>query len=593
MVQQSNIASSVDGDRSLNLDLNTADATSVVRAALESCKDGSIFRLTKGEYHFWPAHAFEKYYYISNNRHSLKRVAFPIIGKKNITIDGGGSHFIFHGEIIPFVIEHSENITLKNFSVDWHRPFYSQGVITEVDNNGLVLKIDREKYPYHIENGQMIFDGEGWSHTFNEGVFEMDPKTGGPAYLSGDSMGGYIAPDKFHARQISSTSARLDAPFKRRATVGNVLLLRHYPRLCPGIHLKQSKGICIEQVELNHAGGMGVIAQFCENIHLKNSIVRPAPGTGRLFSVTVDATHFVNCRGLIRIEACFFSNQMDDPANIHGTNTRIKKQLDDYSLITELVHPEQHGVEIAFPGDTLGFAHNDDLLTYAAATVKRVEPVDPQYSKIVFEEKLPAALRPSDVLDNQSWTADVHISGCTSCNNRARGYLLSTPGEIVLENNRISAAGSAVKISGDANYWFESGAVRDVIIRSNEFGDCCYGPIEWGRAVIDIDPEISNPWKNSECFHHNIRIENNTFRTFDTGILYARSVDGLAFRNNIVERTDTYCPTRRMGAMLTLDACRNIQIENNSIEPAIAEPLVAIHAKYTDLHQNGKQGSLD
>jgi len=63
------------------------DIVQEVSAALVRCKDGDVLRFEPGEYHFWPEQAFEKYYYISNNRHGLKRVAFPIIGKKNITID--------------------------------------------------------------------------------------------------------------------------------------------------------------------------------------------------------------------------------------------------------------------------------------------------------------------------------------------------------------------------------------------------------------------------------------------------------------------------------------------------------------------------
>ena len=131
-----------------------------VLKALESSHGGEVLRFEKGEYHFHPDQAFEKYYYISNNRHGMKRVAFPMIGKKNITIDGDGSRFIFHGEIIPFVVENSENITLKNFSVDWERPFYSEGVITAADETGVTLQIDRGKYPYHFENRKALFKNQ-------------------------------------------------------------------------------------------------------------------------------------------------------------------------------------------------------------------------------------------------------------------------------------------------------------------------------------------------------------------------------------------------------------------------------------------------
>ena len=74
---------------------------------LENCPDGATikFQPLEKEVHIDPFgfQCLENYYYISNNRHGLKRVPFPIIGKKNITFDGGGSNFIFHGEIMPFV----------------------------------------------------------------------------------------------------------------------------------------------------------------------------------------------------------------------------------------------------------------------------------------------------------------------------------------------------------------------------------------------------------------------------------------------------------------------------------------------------------
>lgn len=546
--------------------------------ALGNCSADTVIRFEKGEYHFWPESAFEKYYYISNNRHGLKRVAFPIVGKKNLIIDGGGSAFIFHGEIIPFVVEGSENITLKNFSVDWERPFYSQGVIIESGFASVTLKIDRVRYPYHFENEEMIFDGEGWSRGFSEGVFEIDSDTGGPAYLSGDAMGLGITKD-LGAEAAGDGIVRFNKKFPQVPKVGNILLLRHYRRCCPGIHLTLSKDTLLENVILHHAGGMGVIAQFCENVTL--NACKVTPSEGRNFSVTVDATHFVNCRGRITLKDCLFEGQLDDPCNVHGINTRVKEVIGRQAVITELVHHEQHGVEIGFPGDRINICNNETLLNYADNTITKVERIDAQYSKITMKNDLPDTLRPGHVLENMSWIPDFYVTGCTCRNNRARGYLISTPGKVVIENNRIASSGAAIKISGDANYWFESGAVRDVLIRSNEFGDCCYGPKQWGRAVIDIDPEIGVLGKNLECFHRNIRIEKNLFFTFDVGILFARSVDGILFTDNTIRRTENYPVTYRMRELLTFEACRNIQVLNNNIDEAISEPLLE------SIHENG------
>jgi len=547
------------------------DMTPAVSQALEQCSNGGTVRFEKGEYHFYPDQAFEKYYYISNNRHGLKRVAFPVIGKKNFTIDGGGSRFIFHGEIIPFVVEDSSGITMKNFSVDWERPFYSQGIITAADEPGVTLEIDRVLYPYHFKDGKIIFEGEGWARSFSEGVFEIDPQTGGPAYLSGDAMGLGVTKD-LGVEEIADGVIRFNKKFPHVPRVGNILLLRHYRRCCPGIHLKLSKDTRLENITLHHAGGMGVIGQFCENVTVKNCRVTPAEG--RHFSVTVDATHFVNCRGEIRLEGCLFEGQLDDPCNVHGINTRINGIVDRRTVVTELVHHEQHGVEIGFSGDRMNFSDNKTLLSYAANTIKSIERLDERVSRIVFAEDLPAGLCAGHVLENMSWTAGLTVTGCTCRNNRARGYLISTPGKVIVENNRIESSGAGIKISGDANHWFESGAVRDVLIRNNEFGDCCYGPQQWGRAVIDIDPEMESPETLPACFHRNIRIENNRFFTFDTGILYARSVDGITFAGNTVRRTGSYPPTRRMSRLLTFEACRNIQVRNNNVDRAISEPLM-------------------
>jgi hypothetical protein len=44
---------------------------------------------------------------------------------------------------------------------------------------------------------------------------------------------------------------------------------------------------------------------------------------------------------------------------------------------------------------------------------------------------------------------------------------------VLIENNRFPSSGSAILIAGDANAWYESGAVRDVTIRGHVFGESC------------------------------------------------------------------------------------------------------------------------
>jgi len=54
---------------------------------------------------------------------------------------------------------------------------------------------------------------------------------------------------------------------------------------------------------------------------------------------------------------------------------------------------------------------------------------------------------------------------------------------------------------------------------------------QFTSAIISIYPEIPDLDGQKKYFHSGIRIENNEFETFDIPILYAKSVDGLTFKN--------------------------------------------------------------
>ena len=86
-----------------------SDTTPCVRAALEQIREGNVDKLIfpPGRYDFWPDQAEEQYLFISNNDEGLKRIAFMLTGVKDLEIDGGGATFVFHGRMMPFLIENS------------------------------------------------------------------------------------------------------------------------------------------------------------------------------------------------------------------------------------------------------------------------------------------------------------------------------------------------------------------------------------------------------------------------------------------------------------------------------------------------------
>jgi len=122
-----------------------------------------------------------------------------------------------------------------------------------------------------------------------------------------------------------------------------------------------------------------------------------------------------------------------------------------------------------------------------------------------------------------------------------------------------------ILIAGDANYWYESGAVGDVTIRGNVLGEACLSsPYQFGEGIISIDPEIPKP-DPAFPFHRNIRIENNEFHPSDYPVLYAKSVDGLTFSGNRLIRSRHFEPVHARKTTLTFEACRRVRVERNQL----------------------------
>lgn len=539
------------------------DATLAVFEALQACKGvpGAELLFPPGRYHFRPELAVERHLYITNHdQGGTRKIAFDLRGFSGLTIDGQGSEFWFHGSIIPFAIDRSERVELKRFAIDWQRPMFDQGTVVGAGPDSFDVRL-REGTPYEAADGKLYFEYGGrilpvW------GLHDIDPVTMAHAYQSGDRIS-WSSFEKLRIDEIGAGLLRVSGRPRHIPKIGNRIGMRFGRRQHPAFFIRNSSGVRLERVAVYHAPGMALVAQRSADIHLREFDVRLRPGSDRVFSATADATHFTNCRGSIVMEHCLFENQLDDPCNVHGIYAQVAERAADDALLVRLMEPMTKGVEIAGPGDRLRLVRRDSLLAYGEAVAAGAFRLNADYQLIRFRERLPEQLRAGDVVENATWNPDLTVRHCTARANRARGFLVTTPGRVLLEHNTISAPGAAVKISGDASSWYESGAVNDVTIRHNRFLSSNYCCPDWGKAVIDIDPEIADPEAHGECYHRNIRIESNVFETFDIGLVYGRSVDGFTFRDNRIVRTGDYPMHRYMRHAIQLNAVRNVDISDN------------------------------
>ena len=444
---------------------------------------------------------------------------------------------------------------MSGISIDWERPFHSEGRIAEIGDGWLDLEFS-EEFPYKIQGNHLVFTGESGEEYRFSNLLEFDPNRHETAFQARDNYG---IENRHEATEIQPGRVRLTALLSSAPTLGNVLVFGSDHRKYPGIFISGSQHIEIEDVTLHHSGGMGIIAQLTTDVAVRHVQVTPPPGKGRLTSLTADATHFVGCRGKIEITDCLFENQMDDPVNIHGIYARISTRVSDRTLEIALMHVEQQGIDLFAPGDTAELVTAETLTTYHAGIIESVRRLNKEVSVLTFAEDLPAQIKAGDVAVCRDANPDVTIRGCTSRGNRARGFLLSTSGQVLVENNTFHTPGAAILIAGDANYWFESGPVRDVSIKNNHFDNCNYGV--WGRACIDICPEIAPEYRPGTIYHRNIRVENNTFDIFDPRLVAAQCVGGLTFTGNTIRPSTVYPAPDAGGEAFAVTDCADVVIQ--------------------------------
>jgi len=549
-----------------------SDTTPSVRAALEAVRSGKATKISfsAGRYVFWPERASEQYLFVSNNDEGLKRIAFPLNGVDGLEIDGGGATFVFHGSTVPFLLADSNDITLSNFSVDFSRPFHSEGQLLKITPNHVDLEFS-EEFPHEIRNGVLVFTGgkkaSGPATTVTSGealypygsLLAFDPVKRETAFMAKDR---YRVGEGIAAERIADNQVRIKIP-NISAEQGDILVFSPKNRDVPGVVISDSSGVHLSKITIHHCGGMGVIAQRSSDLFIEKLQVTPPPGGKRIVSTTADATHFVNCKGRIEMIDCLFEQQKDDATNVHGLYAKITRIFSPNRFEVTMVHPQQAGVDFIKAGTRLELNDGPSLQEEGFARVKSVERINKQRTIVEIEESLPESVTVGDsVADAEANTADVLIRNCVIRGNRARGILLGSRGKIVVEGNTFHTPGAAILFEGDSRFWFEQAGVRDVVIRDNTFDNCNFGV--WGTGCIQVGSGIADEFKSSSRYNRNIRIENNLFRVFSPlPLLSIYSVDGLTFVGNRLEKTKAYpVPEGKEGKLFMITDSDNVKVED-------------------------------
>ena len=553
------------------------NASPVVRKAIAKikaeCRNGEevVLRFPVGRYNFHENGSDVREYYISNHdQDNPKKVGIALEDMKNLTIDGQGSEFVFYGRMIPVSLLRSENCVLKNFSIDFEQPHIAQVQVIENDPEKGITFEPASWVDYRISKDS-VFEGlgEGWTMRYSWGI-AFDGKTKHVVYNTSDigcpTKGAFeVAP-----RRICSPKWK-DA----RLVPGTVVAMRGWGRPTPGIFMSHDINTSLLNVKVHYAEGMGLLAQLCEDITLDGfGVCLKGDNDPRYFTTQADATHFSGCKGKIISKNGLYEGMMDDAINVHGTYLKVIKRVDDHTLIGRYMHDQSWGFEWGRPGDDVQFVRSETMeLIGNQNQITAIRPYDKneisgaREFSITFKDPIDPTINEKSGfgIENLTWTPEVLFAGNTIRNNRARGTLFSTPKKTVVEANLFDhTSGTAILLCGDCNGWFETGACRDVTIRRNRFINALTNMFQFTNAIISIYPEIPNLKDQQKYFHGGkdggIVIENNEFDTFDAPILYAKSVDGLIFRNNVIKTNTEFKPFHWNKNRFLLERVTNVKI---------------------------------
>ncbi|MEN0054353.1 MAG: right-handed parallel beta-helix repeat-containing protein [Mucilaginibacter sp.] len=501
-----------------------------------------------GTYNFFPDGAFKKQFHITNTNdvpYGLKAVALYINNSSFVSIKADGAKMMMRGKMIETCVDHSQNISINGISYDYFRPTVSELQVTNTGDHFADLQIHPDS-KYSIADSLLTWQGEGWSYKPIDLWQVLDPKTGDLHRID-------IAMAGVKYAQTAPNTVRAYFTQNPGFKTGLIYQNRDITRDCAGIFMRYSKNISLKNVNIYFMHGMGVVSQFCQNISMDRIAVRPEANSGKTCAAWADILHFSGCRGQITISNSYLSGANDDAINIHGTYLRIMGSPKPKQVLARFMHNQTYGFDAFTKGDSVAFIHPETLQQYSQNVVTATKQINDKDFLLTLKQPLPKGMGAIDVLENTTWTPRVWIHHDTIAKIPTRGVLVTSRRKMMIEHCVFQHPHqSGISVANDAANWYESGMVRDLTIRDNDFVNC-------GEPAIIFCPENT---QSKGPVHQNITILNNRFNLQGVQALSAKSTANIKFKGNTIKAEKP----ADIKKMIVLKDCTGVEIEGNVVK---------------------------
>jgi len=273
-----------------------------------------------GRYDLFTDRIYKEKYHISNTNgspDSLKAVGILLKHAKNFEISGAGAEIVYRGKMIEVCMDSCENISISDLHFDYHRPTVSEFKVVEVGEDYADIQIHKDS-KYKIENGNIIWYGEGWTCNTRILAQELNLEINDVRRLWDPLKG-------MQFEQIKPNLVRAKGEHKMK--LHHVYQLRETFRDYAAVFTRRSKNVIWKDVKFHYLHGMGLVNQFSENLTFDSVAIAPDTTSGRTTAAWADCIHVSGCKGKVLVKNCLFSGAHDDAINIHGTHLRVVERI--------------------------------------------------------------------------------------------------------------------------------------------------------------------------------------------------------------------------------------------------------------------------
>ena len=501
---------------------------------------GGIVRLEKRYYDFYPDRATLLPIPVSNHdRASSHPVQLPFVGITNVTLEAENATFRFHGDCIALAAVDSQDVKMRGIRFMWPRPWFAELTVTGFENGKTHVRFNPDRFDCRVADGKLMLFGENWTSHLERAAF-FSGKTRALVPRSSDM---YIKAkvERTGLCEVAFNEDLSKPMLGKTGTglqIGDTIVIRSKDRLRPAICLYRTRNAIFDKVFVHGGFGMGLLAQFCENVEFRNGGVKPLYPE-ELSSHTVDATHFSSVKGLVKVENCLFEGMLDDAINVHATSAIIE-EVQNRRVVCRDRRMDGVSNELFRKGDNVRFIKGVTLENGPVMKVEGVEKLVEDMFALTVDGDIPDGYGVEDAVENVDWYPSVVFRGNTVRNNRARATLFTSAKPVLCESNVFErVSGAAIRVSGDAIFWYETGPVSELTIRGNVFDGCQLRGK--GGAVIVVDPMVKKLKAQKHNYHGRIVVQDNVFKNVREGKMFsAYSLDELVWSGNVPE-----CPVKK------------------------------------------------